>query len=102
MLVPSIGSFFTPLYLEAAFIYQDKHRAISSRRFVAPSFNDVRLILNTAQIMALVHPISPPNPANLIANISHRTIKPPTTQITATSPTPSLKLLTFDSALASA
>jgi IMP and pyridine-specific 5'-nucleotidase len=56
MLVPTISSFFTPLALEDAFRYQDSVRAISSRRFVAPSFNDVRLILNTAQIMAMVQP----------------------------------------------
>ncbi|KAI9721084.1 MAG: IMP 5'-nucleotidase [Candelaria pacifica] len=54
LLVPSVGSFFTPLLLEEAFIYQDRKRSISSRRFVAPSFNDVRLTLNTAQIMSLV------------------------------------------------
>ena len=53
MLVPSVGMFFTPLALEAAFLYQDSIRAISSRRFVPPSFNDIRLILNTAQIMSL-------------------------------------------------
>ena len=56
MLVPSIGLFFTPLHLEAAFAYQDEKRIISSRRFVAPSFNDVRLILNTAQIMTFTQP----------------------------------------------
>lgn len=54
MLVPSISNFFTPLALEDAFRYQDKIRAISSRRFVAPSFNDIRLILNTAQVLSLV------------------------------------------------
>lgn len=53
LLVPSIGSFFTRLPLAAAFKYQDRKRYISSRRFVPPSFNDVRLILNTAQIMGL-------------------------------------------------
>jgi len=68
-LVPSVGRFFTPLLLENAFVEQDQRRAISSRRFVAPSFNDIRvstssslsltsltsfqLILNTAQIMSL-------------------------------------------------
>ncbi|KAL0633482.1 IMP 5'-nucleotidase [Maublancomyces gigas] len=52
-LVPSVGTFFTPLLLEKAFVYQDARRAISSRRFVAPSFNDIRLTLNTAQIMSL-------------------------------------------------
>lgn len=55
LLVPSIGMFFTALPLQAAFQFQDAKRFISSRRFVAPSFNDVRLILNTAQAMSLVH-----------------------------------------------
>ncbi|SLM39140.1 imp-specific 5-nucleotidase 1 [Lasallia pustulata] len=54
LLVPSVGVFFTPLLLEEAFNYQDERRRISSRRFVAPSFNDIRLILNTAQTMSLI------------------------------------------------
>ena len=53
LLVPPIGNFFTRLPLEAAFKFQDRKRFISSRRFVSPSFNDVRLILNTAQLMAV-------------------------------------------------
>ncbi len=53
LLVPSVGDFFTRLPLEAAFKVQDGRRYISHRRFVAPSFNDVRLILNSAQVMAL-------------------------------------------------
>lgn len=53
LLVPSIGTFFTRLPLADAFKYQDRIRFISSRRFVPPSFNDVRLILNTAQVMGL-------------------------------------------------
>ncbi|KAE8454503.1 IMP 5'-nucleotidase [Mollisiaceae sp. DMI_Dod_QoI] len=53
LLVPTIGTFFTRLPLAAAFRYQDKKRFISSRRFVPPSFNDVRLILNTAQLMGV-------------------------------------------------
>lgn len=53
LLVPSMGPLFTRLPLEAAFKYQDRKRYISSRRFVSPSFNDVRLILNSAQIMAV-------------------------------------------------
>ncbi|KAK9385010.1 IMP-specific 5-nucleotidase, partial [Lipomyces mesembrius] len=52
-LVPSIGTFFTKLPLEEAFYAQDAKRAISCRRLVSPSFNDIRLILNTAQIMTL-------------------------------------------------
>ena len=54
LLVPSIGTFFTPLPLQDAFDWQDKKRFISSRRFVAPSFNDIRLVLNTAQAMSLM------------------------------------------------
>ena len=54
MLVPTVGNFFTGLPLQAAFERQDRARFISSRRFVAPSFNDIRVILNTAQVMSLV------------------------------------------------
>jgi IMP and pyridine-specific 5'-nucleotidase len=54
LLVPSIGTFFTRLPLAAAFKYQDQKRFISSRRFVPPSFNDIRLVLNTAQVMGLI------------------------------------------------
>ena len=39
MLVPTIGMFFTPLPLEKAFLCTDPKRAISQRRYVAPSFN---------------------------------------------------------------
>ncbi|KAI4253672.1 MAG: hypothetical protein LQ352_003560 [Teloschistes flavicans] len=53
LLVPSVGVFFTPLRLEEAFNFQDHHRRISSRRFVPPSFNDIRLTLNSAQMMSL-------------------------------------------------
>jgi IMP and pyridine-specific 5'-nucleotidase len=54
LLVPSVAKFFTPLALHEAFMFQDERRFISYRRFVPPSFNDVRLILNTAQVMSLV------------------------------------------------
>ncbi|PGG99020.1 IMP-specific 5'-nucleotidase 1 [Helicocarpus griseus UAMH5409] len=54
LLVPSIGNFFTPLLLTDAFRYQDKKRFISRRRFVPPSFNDIRIVLNTAQLMGLI------------------------------------------------
>jgi IMP and pyridine-specific 5'-nucleotidase len=78
MLVPSISTFFTPLALERAFAHEDSLRNISSRRFVPPSFNDIRLILNTAQIISLITPTHP-----------DRTGEP--------TPSPSLlKLLTFD------
>jgi IMP and pyridine-specific 5'-nucleotidase len=63
MLVPTIGMFFTGLPLRKAFLLTDFRRAISQRRFVAPSFNgttplrntngDIRRLLCTAQILAL-------------------------------------------------
>ncbi|KAK9469445.1 IMP-specific 5-nucleotidase [Lipomyces arxii] len=52
-LVPSVGRFFTHLPMEQAFYIEDTKRAISCRRLVSPSFNDVRLILNTAQVLSL-------------------------------------------------
>ncbi|KAJ0299948.1 hypothetical protein COL5a_007027 [Colletotrichum fioriniae] len=79
MLVPSAGPFFTRLPLEAAFTLMDAKRLISSRRYVSPSFNDVRLILNAAQILAVTSPSPSPNPSS-----------------TTTSPAASLQLATFD------
>lgn len=52
-LVPSIGTFFTPLPLTDAFLIEDRRRCMSKRRLVSPSFNDIRQILNTAQILSL-------------------------------------------------
>ena len=45
MLVPSIGIFFTPLPLREAFLRTDVKRAISQRRFVAPSFNGMTALI---------------------------------------------------------
>lgn len=52
-LVPTIGTFFTSLPVSEAFIIEDNKRAISQRLMVSPSFNDIRHILNTAQILQL-------------------------------------------------
>ena|SRR5277367_5831575 len=41
MLVPTIGVFFTRLPLKKAFLTTEPQRAISQRRFVAPSFNGI-------------------------------------------------------------
>ena len=52
--VPTVGRFFTSLPLHKAFkIYDDKY-LISGRNFVAPSFNEIRHILNLAQIMVII------------------------------------------------
>ncbi|KAL2913971.1 IMP 5'-nucleotidase [Polyrhizophydium stewartii] len=52
-LVPSIGRFFTSLPLRTAFLEQNAARSIAGRRSVPPSFNDIRHILNFAQIRAI-------------------------------------------------
>ncbi|ORX91198.1 IMP-specific 5-nucleotidase [Basidiobolus meristosporus CBS 931.73] len=52
-LIPSIGSFFTPLPLKDAFLQANAKHSIAARRFVPPSFNDIRRMLNTAQASAI-------------------------------------------------
>ncbi|KXN72487.1 IMP-specific 5-nucleotidase [Conidiobolus coronatus NRRL 28638] len=52
-LVPNIGNFFTELPLTKAFEMIDNKHAIAARRFVPPSFNDIRRILNLAQVLAI-------------------------------------------------
>lgn len=52
-LVPTIGTFHTHLPLRDAFmIYNEKHR-LTKRKHIQISFNEIRHILNLAQIMAL-------------------------------------------------
>mgnify|MGYP000390611555 CR=1 FL=1 len=59
-LVPTIGSFHTNLPLREAFLfYNTKHR-LTNRKHIQISFNEIRHILNMAQIMALRSP--PPKP----------------------------------------
>ncbi|CAH2351607.1 IMP-specific 5'-nucleotidase 1 [[Candida] railenensis] len=52
-LVPTVGRFHTYLPLCEAFLIEDSKRLISQRRLVSPSFNDIRMMLNTAQILSL-------------------------------------------------
>ena len=52
-LCPSIGVFFTPLPLVEAFKELERDRSFIGRRFVPPSFNDIRYLLNLAQIHAI-------------------------------------------------
>lgn len=51
--VPSAGKFHTPLPLYEAFKKYDAKYAVTQRLFVAPSFNEIRHILNLAQCMEL-------------------------------------------------
>eukprot|EP00736_Rhodelphis_marinus_P005157 Rmarinus@m.14178 len=52
-LVPSIGMFFTELPLRQAWDEYDAKYCVTRRRFVPPSFNEIRHILNLAQVHAL-------------------------------------------------
>ncbi|KAJ1834055.1 IMP 5'-nucleotidase [Coemansia sp. RSA 2711] len=52
-LVPTVGTFFTRLPLERAFRHINHTNKISARKHVPPSFNDIRRILNMAQVMAI-------------------------------------------------
>jgi IMP and pyridine-specific 5'-nucleotidase len=56
-LVPTIGTFFTRLPLRKAFLAYNAKYGITKRRYVCISFNELRHILNLAQIIALIHPM---------------------------------------------
>ena len=53
-MVPSIGSFFTPLKLVEAFKEFDQFFALSRRKYVPPNFAEMRHILNIAQVGKLL------------------------------------------------
>ncbi|KAF6011459.1 hypothetical protein HII13_002468 [Brettanomyces bruxellensis] len=91
-LVPSIGTFFTPLPLEKAFYIEDERRSISKRRLVAPSFNDIRLILNTAQIIWLATAYQTGRSTNRYLKMKTHGLS----SMTTTSEEDRLKLITFD------
>jgi len=49
-MVPTVGSFFTPLRLSRAFKEYDASFHISRRKFIPPNFAELRHILNIAQV----------------------------------------------------
>ena len=51
--VPSVSNFLTPLPLRAAWLVYDAKYMVSKRRFVQPGFDEIRHVLNLAQVMAL-------------------------------------------------
>lgn len=53
-MIPEIGYFHTPLKLYEAFREHDEKYCMTKRRFVKPSFNDIRHILNLSQVNALI------------------------------------------------
>jgi IMP and pyridine-specific 5'-nucleotidase len=60
-LVPTIGTFHTNLPLREAFLFYDKKHGLTNRKHVQISFNEIRHILNMAQIMALRDPVDTEN-----------------------------------------
>lgn len=99
-LVPTIGMFHTPLPLRAAFeIYNEKHR-LTKRKHIQISFNELRHILNLAQIMALGQSksgVKCPNPfdgsnMDLLKDVSERTTEDEQPRTDFNGP----KLMTFD------
>ena len=50
---PGIGAFFTELPLTRALDYLNKKVAVEQRRFVPPSFSEVRQCFNLAQVYSL-------------------------------------------------
>jgi IMP and pyridine-specific 5'-nucleotidase len=96
MLVPTIGTFFTPLPLREAFLTTEPKRAISQRRFVAPSFNgtlpefhsdvDIRRLLATAQLLALTSLSSPRTKLKLITFDGDVTLYPDGSILEASNP----------------
>eukprot|EP00041_Stephanoeca_diplocostata_P028624 m.823750 g.823750 ORF g.823750 m.823750 type:complete len:422 (+) comp23404_c0_seq1:107-1372(+) len=53
ILVPRIGTFHTPLFVTEAFAEYNSKYCLTARHFVRPSFNEIRHILNLAQINAI-------------------------------------------------
>jgi IMP and pyridine-specific 5'-nucleotidase len=51
--VPTVGTFHTPLPAKAAWLAYDAKYCASKRRYVTPTFNEIRHILNLAQVMAV-------------------------------------------------
>ena len=54
-MVPSVGSFFTPLKLVEAFREFDQFFALSRRKYVPPNFAEMRHVLNIAQVTCCMY-----------------------------------------------
>ncbi len=53
-MVPTIGTFFTPMKLVEAFKEYDEFFALSRRQYVPPNFAEIRHVLNIAQVMMMM------------------------------------------------
>ena len=55
-LVPTIGTFHTRLPLRRAFEAYNEKYGVTKRRYICISFNEIRHILNLAQLIAMIQP----------------------------------------------
>ncbi|KAL7544753.1 hypothetical protein ACHAWF_008111, partial [Thalassiosira exigua] len=55
-LEPSVGTFYTRLPLRRAFEAYNAKYGVTKRRYICVSFNEIRHILNLAQIIAMIRP----------------------------------------------
>lgn len=71
-LVPTVGRFHTRLPLRKAFeAYNEKHR-LTKRKHITISFNEIRHILNLAQVMALAGIEASKNPKSSTVDLKSR------------------------------
>ncbi|KAL9189591.1 hypothetical protein ACHAXT_009266 [Thalassiosira profunda] len=74
-LVPGVGTFWTRLPLRKAFEAYNAKYGVTKRRYICISFNEIRHILNLAQIIAMLNPYSEgevvsPNGGSLVPRTS--------------------------------
>lgn len=78
-LVPTVGTFHTHLPLRKAFeMYNDKHK-LTKRKHIQISFNEIRHIMNLAQVLAMRTPIEDEKTSGLLNDsdeINEDDIKP--------------------------
>mmetsp|Transcript_1259 Transcript_1259/g.2734 ORF Transcript_1259/g.2734 Transcript_1259/m.2734 type:complete len:606 (-) Transcript_1259:102-1919(-) len=75
-LVPEVGTFYTRLPLKKAFEAYNAKYGITKRRYICISFNEIRHILNLAQIIAMIHPYSSVGGGALVSGVNDMSIAP--------------------------
>jgi len=75
-LVPEVGTFYTRLPLRKAFDAYNAKYGVTKRRYICISFNEIRHILNLAQIIAMIHPYSAEGGGALVSGVNDMSIAP--------------------------
>mmetsp|Transcript_29048 Transcript_29048/g.69202 ORF Transcript_29048/g.69202 Transcript_29048/m.69202 type:complete len:560 (-) Transcript_29048:100-1779(-) len=63
-LIPGVGTFYTRLPLRKAFEAYNAKYGVTKRKYICISFNEIRQILNLAQVIAMIHPYSEGAPSD--------------------------------------